>query len=111
MFHQCLHISQLGGNRFELCLRAITAGQAELRPVMEHFTEHGFINYFGTQRFGTTAVATHTVGKLLLSSQWSQAVDTILQGRAEGDNDVMREARRVWQQERDPKKALSSNNN
>jgi len=101
-----LKLGQLGGNRFELCLRAITAGQAELRPVMEHFTEHGFINYFGTQRFGTTAVATHTVGKLLLSSQWSQAVDTILQGRAEGDNDVMREARRVWQQERDPKKAL-----
>ena len=31
------------------------------RPIMEHLSQHGFINYFGMQRFGTSNISTHKV--------------------------------------------------
>lgn len=39
---------------------------------------HGFINYFGLQRFGTGTIPTHHVGRALLRGEWDTAINLIL---------------------------------
>jgi tRNA pseudouridine13 synthase len=41
----------------------------------------GFINYFGLQRFGTSSIATHRVGRALLRRDYALAVFLILAPR------------------------------
>jgi tRNA pseudouridine13 synthase len=38
----------------------------------------GFPNYFGLQRFGTSQIRTHEVGKLLLQKNWKEAYCAVL---------------------------------
>ena len=52
--------------------------EAEITHAVTSLTDVGFINYFGMQRFGTSAVPTHEVGKAILASKWEEAVDLIL---------------------------------
>lgn len=47
----------------------------------EKFAESGFINYYGTQRFGTGTVRTHEVGVECLKGNWKQVVDLIMAPR------------------------------
>jgi tRNA pseudouridine13 synthase len=42
----------LQGNRFEIVLREIQAGQSGIEKRLNHIREHGVPNYFGEQRFG-----------------------------------------------------------
>ncbi|KAF2735692.1 tRNA pseudouridine synthase D [Polyplosphaeria fusca] len=42
------------------------------------FSEKGFINYYGLQRFGTFAISTDTVGIKLLNGKFEDAVNAIL---------------------------------
>ena len=52
--------------------------------------EHGFINYFGMQRFGTQSVCTHAVGIAMLKEDWEAAVDLVLmprEGASQPDGD------------------------
>ncbi|RUS32204.1 pseudouridine synthase [Jimgerdemannia flammicorona] len=67
--------------------------------------ERGFINYFGMQRFGTSTVSTHAVGRALLKGEWEEAVELILMPR-EGEREEFQTARLHWQQHRDPAAAL-----
>ena len=39
---------------------------------LESLKEFGFINYYGSQRFGTRHVPTHHVGKQLLLGNWQE---------------------------------------
>jgi len=76
--------------------------------VMEYFQEHGFINYFGTQRFGTSAgVPTSDIGKALLQGDFSEAVNLILRPREYERLHSLREARDIWSKTKDAHKALS----
>jgi tRNA pseudouridine13 synthase len=103
-----LKLGDLKGNRFELAVRNISAEAAVLDPVMEHFRTHGFINYFGTQRFGTSAaVPTSSIGKALLSSNYEEAIDLILAPREQERLHCVREAREEWAASRDPHRALA----
>ena len=43
--------------------RNITGTDDQVQQAMTSLRETGFINYYGMQRFGTTAVPTHQVGK------------------------------------------------
>jgi tRNA pseudouridine13 synthase len=86
---------------------------------MVSLRDHGFINYYGQllcvcesvthlsgmQRFGTSSVATHTIGLALLQSRWQDAIDLILSLR-KGEHPDCTNARLVWQNEKDAKKAL-----
>ena len=78
--------------------------------------KHGFINYFGTQRFGTGPICftqlvfmycltspssgtinTHDIGRMLLQSKWSEAIDLLLKPRP-FEEQASTEARTYFQQ-------------
>ncbi len=63
-------------------LRDISTSESVLAPIFEHVSRHGFINYYGMQRFGTTSVPTYRVGLHLLKREWSQAVSMLLVPRS-----------------------------
>jgi len=101
-------LGDLSGNRFTLGIRNVKAASSELKPVMEYFQKHGFINYFGTQRFGTSAgVPTSNIGKALLQGDFSEAVNLILRPREYERLHSLREAREVWSKTKDAHKALA----
>ena len=43
--------------------RNISGTQEQVEQALKSLKETGFINYYGMQRFGTTAVPTYQVGK------------------------------------------------
>jgi len=48
-------------------------GDDEIEKNLTSLKENGFINYFGTQRFGTNKDApTHAVGRALLQADWEK---------------------------------------
>lgn len=110
-----LKLGQLSGNRFGITLRQVSMlpesdnGKSLRETIDESLTtlsQTGFINYFGMQRFGTHSVSTHVVGKILLESNWEAAVNMILMHR-DSEDDTTKEARRIWKETKDAKKALT----
>lgn len=66
----------------------------------------GFINYFGLQRFGTSAVGTHEIGRALLQSDWTLATELILSPRP-GEAPDVAAARAAWADGQNAKEALT----
>ncbi|XP_025785590.1 pseudouridylate synthase 7 homolog [Puma concolor] len=56
-----LKLGELQGNHFTVVLRNITGTDEQVQQAMNSLKEIGFINYYGMQRFGTTAVPTYQV--------------------------------------------------
>ncbi|KAK2096421.1 multisubstrate pseudouridine synthase 7 [Saguinus oedipus] len=54
-----LKLGELQGNHFTVVLRNITGTDDQVQQAMNSLKEIGFINYYGMQRFGTTAVPTY----------------------------------------------------
>ncbi|GMG99613.1 hypothetical protein Nepgr_001453 [Nepenthes gracilis] len=80
-----LLLGQLRGNRFTITLRGVIVDSEDtIRASADALGKHGFINYFGLQRFGSGTVPTHFIGATLLRGEWKTAVDLILDPR-EGD--------------------------
>ena len=52
--------------------------ESEVRDAVTSLSNTGFINYFGMQRFGTSRIPTHQIGKALIAKKWENAVDLIL---------------------------------
>ncbi|PNP47544.1 hypothetical protein TGAMA5MH_01366 [Trichoderma gamsii] len=88
-----IHLGQLLGNEFAITIKNCQIlGEDSAKPVSEqvglmhanvqsaldHMTEHGWINYFGHQRFGTHQIGTHEVGKLILGDNYEGAINAIL---------------------------------
>lgn len=88
-----LELGMLSGNQFLLTLRdahfvgeqrdwtiqqrlenAKTAAEAAAKSL----SAHGYLNYFGLQRFGTHSTGTHAVGMKMLKDDLKGAVDSIL---------------------------------
>jgi tRNA pseudouridine13 synthase len=61
-----LKLGDLSGNRFTITIRNISGSDAVVASAMASLQQYGFINYFGVQRFGTSSVPTHSIGKALL---------------------------------------------
>ncbi|KAM3924768.1 pseudouridylate synthase 7 homolog [Leptodactylus fuscus] len=57
-----LKLGELQGNHFTVVLRNITGTDEQVDQAMNSLRDIGFINYYGMQRFGTTAVPTYQVG-------------------------------------------------
>ncbi|XP_003744717.2 pseudouridylate synthase 7 homolog [Galendromus occidentalis] len=100
-----IQLGELTGNRFIITLRDVKGGtQEEMRAALENLRK-GFINYFGLQRFGTTSIPTHDIGKKMLASKWAEACDLILRprdgGRPRRDLDA---ARALWMGTKDASK-------
>ncbi|KAI4254904.1 MAG: hypothetical protein LQ352_002832 [Teloschistes flavicans] len=92
-FHpQGLQDGDLRGNQFEITLRdchfsgfgSLEAGtdieqaRATVDAAVNRLLSHGFLNYYGLQRFGTYAVGTHVVGRYLLQGDFRTACHKIL---------------------------------
>lgn len=60
-------LGMLKGNQFTIALRNVTIDNETIDLIMTSLRDHGFINYFGLQRFGSIAsIPTHEIGKSLL---------------------------------------------
>lgn len=79
---QPLEVGQLWGNRFHLTLRNIPSAQIHFIPqAISEVSQHGFVNYFGTQRFGGEnefETVNATVGLLLMRGDWAACVSYLL---------------------------------
>ncbi|EPY54124.1 pseudouridine synthase [Schizosaccharomyces cryophilus OY26] len=100
-----LKLGDLQGNEFQVVLRDVSTPIDKINQRMSSIKEHGFINYFGLQRFGTSSVGTHTIGIALLQSDWKKAVELILSPRPEHTGPV-REAMHIWHTTHDPEATL-----
>lgn len=52
--------------------------QDELDKRIQNWTNTGFLNYFGHQRFGSVSGNTADIGKYILANKWEEAVKAIL---------------------------------
>uniref|UniRef100_A0A1B6LQX0 TRUD domain-containing protein n=2 Tax=Graphocephala atropunctata TaxID=36148 RepID=A0A1B6LQX0_9HEMI len=107
---ESLRLGDLNGNRFKIVLRHIKVSDTIIQESVEQFKKTGFINYFGLQRFGQSAVVpTYFVGKAILKGDWKLAVELILKPRpGEASFKDLKEARDVWWTTRDAAEALKS---
>uniref|UniRef100_A0A8R1TT44 TRUD domain-containing protein n=1 Tax=Onchocerca volvulus TaxID=6282 RepID=A0A8R1TT44_ONCVO len=75
-------LGNLWGNRFKIILRDVHPfSEDDLIDRIEDFKSNGFINYFGTQRFGSCASNTAEIGIAILKKQWEVALKAILKPR------------------------------
>lgn len=96
-----LLLGQLYGNRFTVTLRSIVADSADtIKASADALGKHGFINYFGLQRFGSGSVPTHLIGATLLRGEWRNAVDMLLDPR-EGEKDPIKKVREYYKESSD----------
>ncbi|KAM6539885.1 multisubstrate pseudouridine synthase 7 [Fusarium falciforme] len=87
-----IYLGQLLGNEFVIAIKSCQmVGQADesieqqveklrknVEPALAHMAEHGWINYFGHQRFGTHDIGTHQVGQMILGDKYEEAVKALL---------------------------------
>ena len=88
-----LELGELQGNLFTITLRDCHFGGDDSKldgaarvklanevvgQAVEHLQAHGFINYFGLQRFGTYGIGTDEIGKKILKNDFEGAVGAIL---------------------------------
>ncbi|EAY07229.1 hypothetical protein TVAG_050450 [Trichomonas vaginalis G3] len=117
MFYQAMNpvnLGDLNGNHFTLVLRNLTIPGCEtveelregLKIRMEALSEKGFINYFGMQRFGTTAMSTHTIGIAILRKEWQKVIDMIM-SPIEGNQEDVNKAKTIYMKTHDAEKAYA----
>ncbi|CAG8493671.1 2128_t:CDS:10 [Paraglomus occultum] len=91
-----LKLGDLRGNRFDIILRHVQISSEDLlSDILASLKNHGFINYFGMQRFGTSSIPTHRIGCALLQNNWKAAVELIMKPR-DGEHEDVRKARERW---------------
>ncbi|CAO3631876.1 unnamed protein product [Cunninghamella echinulata] len=102
-----LTLGDLGGNHFTIVLRDVTGATEEtITASLNSLKTNGFLNYFGMQRFGTSTVLTHEVGRCILQKKFSEASDLILMPR-EGDTEAYANARNLWKKTKDASATLA----
>lgn len=117
MYYQTMNPVNLGdlkGNHFTLVLRNLTIHGCDtidelrqgLKDRMEALTQKGFINYFGMQRFGTTALSTHTVGIAILRKEWQNVIDMIM-SPIDGNQEDVNNAKILYKRTKDAEKAYA----
>ncbi|XP_059843151.1 pseudouridylate synthase 7 homolog isoform X1 [Hypanus sabinus] len=101
-----LKLGELQGNHFTIVLRNITGSDLQVEHAMTSLRDIGFINYYGMQRFGTTAVPTYQVGKAILQNNWTEVIDLILKPRPGAERGYLVKCREEWARTKDPEAAL-----
>ncbi|XP_035219310.1 pseudouridylate synthase 7 homolog isoform X2 [Stegodyphus dumicola] len=102
-----MKLGDLLGNSFVIILRQVEGDTKTVEQAVESLSSKGFINYYGMQRFGTSSISTHSIGRALLMGNWKTAINLILKPRLEGDENLS-ESRRIWQETNDARKALEN---
>ncbi|XP_058682797.1 pseudouridylate synthase 7 homolog isoform X4 [Poecile atricapillus] len=101
-----LKLGELQGNHFTVVLRNITGTDDQIEQAMHSLREIGFINYYGMQRFGTTAVPTYQIGRAILQNNWTEVMDLILKPRPGAEKGYLVKCREEWAKTKDPAAAL-----
>jgi tRNA pseudouridine13 synthase len=104
-----LRLGDLAGNRFTIVLRDVKGcSEEEVVAALESLRDHGFINYYGMQRFGTGTVATQKVGAKMLRADWEGAVNLLLSPGEQVEQETARyaQARQHWAEHKDPAAAI-----
>ncbi|XP_034074678.1 pseudouridylate synthase 7 homolog [Gymnodraco acuticeps] len=101
-----LKLGELQGNHFTIVIRNISGTDEQVEQAMTSIKATGFINYYGMQRFGTTAVPTQQVGKAILRNDWNEVVDLILKPRPGAEKEFLVRCREEWAKSQDPEAAL-----
>ncbi|GIY92393.1 pseudouridylate synthase 7 homolog, partial [Caerostris extrusa] len=102
-----LKLGDLWGNHFAIVLRQLDGDPETIGKAIDSLSAKGFINYYGMQRFGTQCIPTHSIGRMLLHSNWAGAIDLILTPRQEDPEDLLA-AKQIWTQSKDAKLALQN---
>lgn len=66
------------GNQFTITIRYLKGKKIEIADALKKIKENGFLNYFGIQRFGVSAIGTHELGKYVLQKRFSLVCFLIL---------------------------------
>ncbi|XP_041966807.1 pseudouridylate synthase 7 homolog isoform X2 [Alosa sapidissima] len=101
-----LKLGELRGNHFTVVVRNIDGSEEQIGQAMASLRDAGFINYYGMQRFGTTAVPTYQVGKAILQNNWNEVMDLILKPRPGAEKGYLVRCREEWAKSQDPEAAL-----
>ncbi|KAL3280844.1 hypothetical protein HHI36_004073 [Cryptolaemus montrouzieri] len=81
-----LKLGDLSGNRFKIAIKNIVCENSVIEKAVNLVKEHGFINYYGLQRFGNDKeVPTYSIGLQLLQGNWKEACDLILKPKESDD--------------------------
>lgn len=87
-----IQLGDHGGNEFKITVKNVqlTRGGASsleqrvqltkeiVGAAVSEIATHGFINYYGHQRFGTHLIGTHELGKLMLMEKYEDVVNGLL---------------------------------
>ncbi|XP_048864939.1 pseudouridylate synthase 7 homolog isoform X2 [Brienomyrus brachyistius] len=101
-----LKLGELQGNHFTVVIRNISGTDEQVLQAMTSLRNTGFINYYGMQRFGTTAVPTYQVGRAILQNNWTEVMDLILKPRPGAEKGYLVRCREEWARSQDPEEAL-----
>jgi len=119
-----LSLGNLSGNRFTIVLRDLcrvndqghidrqeqvdlSSYNQMIESSISNINQHGFINYFGMQRFGTNpTMPTSTLGKHLLNREYEQIATAMLTTRKQ-ENDPVAKAVDIFIKTGSPRDALN----
>lgn len=72
-------VGDLWGNQFGLVLRMVDPSDApKIEERVNSLRDHGMVNYFGMQRFGSCGTRTYMVGLKVLKGEWKEVVEELL---------------------------------
>ncbi|KAG8183105.1 hypothetical protein JTE90_024416 [Oedothorax gibbosus] len=100
-----LKLGDLLGNLFTVILRQLEGEPQIVEKAVKSLSTKGFINYYGMQRFGTSSVPTHIIGRHLLLGDYKESINLLLTPRPEDDEDLFA-AKTVWVETNDANRAL-----
>ncbi len=82
------------GNRFTILVRTKeTVGMQTLKESLLHYKEHGFLNYYQSQRFGGTRLASHILGGKILQGKYEEVIHYYLTTPSIYDNLLTKKVR------------------
>lgn len=87
-----IQLGDHGGNQFNITIKNVTLTHGQSEPLerrlqltkeavevaITEMAKHGFINYYGLQRFGTHMVGTHELGMLILKEDYESVTNALL---------------------------------
>jgi tRNA pseudouridine13 synthase len=103
-----VRLGGLAGNRFAIRVNEPEDDAGETVAKIYAELEGGFPNYFGEQRFGTTANNTHIIGEALVRANHEEAAMEFLCGQGKETNEEARLAREELRTSRDFAAALKT---
>nr|CAD2169848.1 unnamed protein product [Meloidogyne enterolobii] len=107
-FKTKLELGDATGNYFSIILRDIdnNLNLEEFEQRVQQWKTNGFLNYFGSQRFGACGVQTAEIGRLILNQKWEEAVKALLKPRSDSSSTKINECLKHFTDSGNAKEAL-----